>query len=372
MNKNGEEGITLAKKMYICSVLCISNDNLINFRIMKTIFYFTTCLGRAAMARTAMGRAAMTLLLIMGMATGMQAGGYSLVSNDDNKGNDGNGSTLSKPLTLYDNLDNTAVLNNGMGSVYDVTLSGYTLKLDGAWNTLCLPFTVKRIDGTPLEGFSIMELDTETAIDGHKTGFEKGTLYINFKDAKIIEAGKPYLVRKKSLTQKDITNPMFKGVMIESYEPKGVSSSDGMVSFEGLFRPLVIAKSGDKTKLYMADKDMLRYPEISFNINAFRAYFQMDRKLVNSSLGDVNGDGMLSVTDVTYLVDYILGNGSSNFINENADVNWDGLISVADVTALVDMVLNGGHSEIKIVVNTGDGTIIYDGGGSGPARGRMQ
>lgn len=327
---------------------------------MKTLSYITTCLARAAT----------TLLLMLCMTTGIHAGGF-MASNDDNKGNDGNGNTLSKPLTLYTNLDNTAALKSGMGNEYDVTLSGYTLKMDGEWSTLCLPFTLKRLDGTPLEGFSIKELDTETALDGHKTGFEKGTLYINFKDTKSIEAGKPYLVRKKSLTQKDITNPTFKEVVIDCYEPKAVKSSDDMVSFEGLFQPLVIPKSGDKTKLYVAEDNMLRYPEISFNINAFNAYFQMSRKLVNNNLGDVNGDGMLSVTDVTYLVDYILGNSSDNFIFENADVSWDGIISVSDVTGLVDMVLNGGLSQIKIVVNTGDGSIIYDGGGSGPARGRM-
>jgi hypothetical protein len=324
---------------------------------MKTTSIITTCLTRAAMA-----------LLMVCMATAMHAGGFDGASDDNNKDNDDYGSAFSKPLTLYDHLDNTSVLNSGMGSEYDVTLSGYTLYLDGSWNTLCLPFTLKSLEGTPLEGFTVMEMDTENVIDEHKTGFEKGTLYINFKEAKIIKAGMPYLVRNNSLIAKDITNPTFNNVTIESSIPEKVSSGDGAVSFQGLFRPLVIAKSGDKTKLYIGEDNMLHYPEISFNINAFRTYFQMSTKLVNSNLGDVNGDGMISVTDVTYLVDFILGNDNGHFIIDNADVSWDGTISVTDVTALVDMVLNGGDNSINIVVNTGDGTIIYDGGGSGPAR----
>jgi hypothetical protein len=42
-----------------------------------------------------------------------------------------------------------------------------------------------------------MELDTEGTYDGHQTGFDatNGTLYLYFKEATSIEAGKPYLVK---------------------------------------------------------------------------------------------------------------------------------------------------------------------------------
>lgn len=56
-------------------------------------------------------------------------------------------------------------------------------------------------------------------------------------------------------------------------------------------------------------------------------------------LGDVNGDGEITVADVTMLVDYILGRTNSNFIIDNADVNEDGKIIVSDVTLLVNLVL---------------------------------
>lgn len=57
-------------------------------------------------------------------------------------------------------------------------------------------------------------------------------------------------------------------------------------------------------------------------------------------IGDVNGDGTITVTDVTLLVNYILNNSEDNFIIENADVNGDGEITVTDVMALVDIILN--------------------------------
>ena len=55
--------------------------------------------------------------------------------------------------------------------------------------------------------------------------------------------------------------------------------------------------------------------------------------------GDANGDGQLSITDATTIVDYVL-TGSSPFINlECADVNGDGSISITDASLVVEMIL---------------------------------
>ena len=56
--------------------------------------------------------------------------------------------------------------------------------------------------------------------------------------------------------------------------------------------------------------------------------------------GDANDDGMVSITDVTYMVDYILGNGTDKFNLKNADVNEDKKIDVTDVTRIVDIILS--------------------------------
>ena len=53
-------------------------------------------------------------------------------------------------------------------------------------------------------------------------------------------------------------------------------------------------------------------------------------------IGDVNKDGVVSIADVTALVNIILGRG---FDPEHADVNADGAITIADVTALVNIIL---------------------------------
>ena len=60
-------------------------------------------------------------------------------------------------------------------------------------------------------------------------------------------------------------------------------------------------------------------------------------------LGDVNGDGVVNISDVTSLIDYLLS--SDGDINEKAaDINGDGIINISDVTALIDMLLGGGKS----------------------------
>ena len=60
--------------------------------------------------------------------------------------------------------------------------------------------------------------------------------------------------------------------------------------------------------------------------------------LVN--LGDVNNDGQLSITDVTMLIDYLLGSMPALFNAVNADVNQDSIIGIGDVTDLIDLLLN--------------------------------
>ena len=57
--------------------------------------------------------------------------------------------------------------------------------------------------------------------------------------------------------------------------------------------------------------------------------------------GDVNGDGSVSIADVTWIIDYLLAGCSSSFHIENADLNNDGVISIGDVTALIDTLLQG-------------------------------
>lgn len=57
----------------------------------------------------------------------------------------------------------------------------------------------------------------------------------------------------------------------------------------------------------------------------------------NVKFGDVNGDGIVDVSDVTALINMILGTTPADL--EVADINADGILDVTDVTALINAIL---------------------------------
>lgn len=57
-------------------------------------------------------------------------------------------------------------------------------------------------------------------------------------------------------------------------------------------------------------------------------------------IGDVDGDGQISIGDVVDLNDYLLKDGTTAILTSNADVDGDGNITIGDVTDLIDMLLS--------------------------------
>ena len=55
-------------------------------------------------------------------------------------------------------------------------------------------------------------------------------------------------------------------------------------------------------------------------------------------LGDANGDGVVSIADVTAIINHINGNTSAAFNERAADVNGDKIISIADVTGVINII----------------------------------
>jgi hypothetical protein len=57
-------------------------------------------------------------------------------------------------------------------------------------------------------------------------------------------------------------------------------------------------------------------------------------------VGDVDGDGFITIADVTALVDLIMDGGADADTLQRADVDGNGVVGISDVTALVDMILS--------------------------------
>ena len=245
-----------------------------------------------------------------------------------------------------------------------VTLTGRTLFKDGGWNTLYLPFNLTKAQvEAQLAPAALMTLSS--------SDFKDGTLTLNFEDATEIFAGKPYIIRWEKVAGYVDTNdfnlyePTFTDVTINE---TNVDVETEFADFVGIFSPRDIYTE-EKTNLYLgADNTLYNPTNEDFKVNSFRAYFQLDENLIVSSQGDVNGDGQISVTDVTMLVNHILGYQDDLFIINNADVSGDGAVTVTDVTSLVNLILNNRINVIQnVVINGADGLTFSD-GGRGPVR----
>ena len=58
-----------------------------------------------------------------------------------------------------------------------------------------------------------------------------------------------------------------------------------------------------------------------------------------AAIGDINGDGNISISDVTGLVDLLLSGGE---LPSWMDMNGDGNVSIKDITDLIEKLLAGG------------------------------
>lgn len=53
--------------------------------------------------------------------------------------------------------------------------------------------------------------------------------------------------------------------------------------------------------------------------------------------GDVNGDGVVNITDINVVIDVIL---SDSQVNSAADVNGDGVVNISDINGVIEVILN--------------------------------
>jgi len=168
-------------------------------------------------------------------------------------------------ITLYDTGKdaeaNEVIISDYNGQNANVTLSGRTLFKDNTWNTLCLPFNLNSLDGTQLEGATLMTLS------GTGTGFSGSTLTLNFEVATSIEAGMPYIIKWEG--GDNIEEPTFTNVKID--KSLQVVETE-YVDFGGNYNPVPFTEP-DYTVLYLGASNMLYYPNSAMTIGAFRAYF---------------------------------------------------------------------------------------------------
>ena len=213
----------------------------------------------------------------------------------------GGSETLTMPefdaAALLNGFDNTAFIATLGGQKVNIVLTDRNIYKDGKWNTLCLPFDIgnpdaiddHHFDGTTIYRATVMELDAATS------GLSGGTLTLNFKTAKKIEAGKPYIISWDKPDGYDghesdynLINPYFTDVTITATAPVPVgfspkadpgAAADYDITFTGNFGPVSIPAAGDDTKLYLGSGNTLYWPSAAMTIGSCRALFQLNNGL---------------------------------------------------------------------------------------------
>ena len=75
------------------------------------------------------------------------------------------------------------------------------------------------------------------------------------------------------------------------------------------------------------------------NLTVRPAECSVTLSVTSGKKGDVNGDGEVNITDVTSIINYILGRSVGGFNFQAADVNGDGEVNITDVTYTINIIL---------------------------------
>jgi hypothetical protein len=191
-------------------------------------------------------------------------------------------------ITLYDDAPNDSALAefNNL-TVNSATLSGRTFTKDGNWQTIALPFAIEDLATSPFAGCTLKQLDLDGYYDAQYNRYAEyadgrdsthydiatNTLYIYFKDATEIEAGKPYVIRwtNANANANAIEDPAFGNVTITNqsasvYAPHCV--------FVSLYSPKSFTAE-DRNVVYLGANNTFLQPEGAETIGAFRGFFRM-------------------------------------------------------------------------------------------------
>ena len=183
------------------------------------------------------------------------------------------GKTLQPVLAdiLTDDTNNTTTIQKLADNLpHDIMLLGRKLYKDGAWNTLCLPFSTA-LTGD-LANADIRALSSASLSD-------EGVLTLNFTAEGAITsitAGQPYIVKWTGSAGQYVENPVFTNVTVSSTAPADVAFTG--VAFKGTYDWQEYT-TVNKSILFLGTDNMLYYPQPSGGTNptigAFRAYFEL-------------------------------------------------------------------------------------------------
>ena len=174
-------------------------------------------------------------------------------------------------VILLDTENNEGILTKLNDQTVDVAV--YRSLTAGMYNTLCLPFDVDDILGTPLENTTVWQYNgAEVKVEG-----DSKEIFLEFTDVTSLKAGQPYLVEPAA----KIEAPMvFNGVTISAINGSEVAQS--AVTMHGVLHPTEL-QANDKSILFLVANNELAWANVTANMNGMRAYFKVNEPSLQST-----------------------------------------------------------------------------------------
>mgnify|MGYP002624960540 CR=1 FL=1 len=216
------------------------------------------------------------------------------------------------------------------------------------WNTVCLPFSMTSEQLKTVFGADVL---LAKFTQWNSTIKENGDTLISFifdKNITDLKAGSPYMIR----TSKNISSFMLDRVSINTSTSPVVRLLDekrrNFIAFYGTYVSVPIWRN-----LYVKDgKFCMAMDDGETMVNAYGGYFglyhedgewsentQFVMSLTDALEGDVDGNCVVDIVDVTMTVSHILGQTPDGFDEKAADVDGNGMVDIVDVTSIIDMIL---------------------------------
>ena len=206
--------------------------------------------------------------------------------------------------TISENKDNTDVTlllgNEKHGSnTHNILVERKFLPTVTDYNTLCLPFSLNSLAGTPYQGATILDFTGTTL----QTIGEEVMLVLNFTKVNAIEAGRPYLIQPNSNLGDSYT---FSNISYSAVpEPTATSVAHEHATFHAVLNPGVVTVAADAPTLILVDQNRLALVSQNGEMKGLRGYFTLSPEMASVAS---NGRCYLSIskpapTDVEVLTD---------------------------------------------------------------------
>jgi hypothetical protein len=146
----------------------------------------------------------------------------------------------------------------------------------GMYNTICLPFGINSLEGTPYQGASVVKfVGTEIQKVGGEDVLKLNFQELKFQDGDIMVAGEPYLIKPLQ----DIKVPVRVSnvstcVNAEDIAGKSIKPDNSAATFRGITSPTTVEKNPDI--LFLVANNRLATASSTGMMMANRAYFELD------------------------------------------------------------------------------------------------